>query len=195
MTPELVRSYKSVFTECLTSLSDQQLPQITESLDTLADDTADLIQALDEGKRGLPAHWLNIFRFLKLGMVLEKTLKQSYDSIVGTYQTLSSRAERTADENNLLRESGDFLYAVDEITGDVDRLIPRIMQEIRAAMIRSYGIVLAPEEHIFADRIPERELMRLEGVLEQMTVLCEKMLEQIGVMHALVRIQKLILPE
>ena len=193
MTPELVRSYKFVFTECLTAISDQQLPQIIENLDQIEDDVSDLIRAIEDGKRGAPGHWLNLFRFLKLGLVLQKTLKESYDSIVTTYQTLTAKAQRNPDEDQLLKESGDFLYAVDEVTGDTDRLLPRIMQEIRGAMLRTYGIVLTPDEAIFADRIPEAEMARLDAHVEQMMALCHKMYEQVRLMHALVRIQKLIL--
>lgn len=193
MTPELVRSYKVIFSECLTAVSDQQLPQILENLDQIGDDASDLVKAMEEGKRGAPAHWLNLFRVLKLGLVLQKTLKGSYDSIVATYQTLSAKTPRNADEDQLLREAGDFLYAVDEVTGDTDRLLPRIMQEIRGAMVRTYGIVLTPDEAIFADRIPEAEMARLDGLVEQMMALCHKMYEQVRLMHALVRIQKLIL--
>jgi len=193
MTPEIVRAYKGVFAECLTAVSDQQLPQIIEHLDAIEDRAEDLTKALAEGKRGGPAHWLNLFRFLKLGLVLQKTLKESYDSIVGAYQTLTARTSRNADEDQLLKEAGDFLYAVDEVTGDTDRLLPRIMQEIRAAMLRTYGIVLAPPENIFSDKIPEAQMAVLDVHVEQMMSLCQRMHEQVRLMHALVRIQKLIL--
>jgi len=193
MTPEIVRAYKGVFAECLTAVSDQQLPQIIEHLDAIEDGAEDLTKALTEGKRGQPAHWLNLFRFLKLGLVLQKTLKESYDSIVGAYQTLTARPSRNADEDQLLKEAGDFLYAVDEVTGDTDRLLPRIMQEIRAAMLRTYGIVLSPPENIFSDKIPEAQMAVLDVHVEQMMSLCQRMHEQVRLMHALVRIQKLIL--
>lgn len=193
MTPELVRSYKVIFSECLTAVSDQQLPQILEHLDTIADDAEDLIEAMEGGRRGQPGHWLNLFRFIKLGQVLQKTLKESYDSIVNTYQLLSAKSERNPDEDHLLKEAGDFLYAVDEVTGDTDRLLPRLMQEIRSAMVRTYGIVLTPSEEIFSDRIPDAEMGRLDASIEQMMSLSQRMHEQVRLMHALVRIQKLIL--
>lgn len=193
MTPELVRSYKAIFAECLTAVSDQQLPQILEHLDAIDDNVEDLLKAMEQGKRGQPGHWLNLFRFLKVGLVLQKTLKGSYDSIVAAYQTLTARNERNADEDHLLKEAGDFLYAVDEAAGDADRLLPRIMQDIRTAMVRTYGIVLTPQEAIFADKIPQAQMTVLDPHIEQMTALSARMHEQVRLMHALVRIQKRIL--
>jgi len=192
MTPEVIQNYKSAFAECLTSISEEVIPQILTHLEKVPDDPVEIRSAFG-GFKSLPAHWITLLRFMRFATILSTELKINYDRLMSSYQKLNAMASRNQDENRLLGEAGDFLYAVDEISGDLDRLLPRLMRQIRTGMIETYGIVLSPEERIYSDRIPASEFSRMSSSVEELTVICQKMLEQTRVMLALSRIEKLIL--
>ncbi|MCE9599431.1 MAG: hypothetical protein K8S54_15810 [Spirochaetia bacterium] len=190
MNPATLQSYKSIFAECLTSISEEVIPQILAHLEKLPDDAAEFRDAY-ESAPSLPSHWITTLRFIKFSTVLSSELKPNYEKLMSSYQKLSGQPG--ADEGKLLGEIGEFLYAVDEITGDLERILPRLMRQIRTGMIESYGIVLSPNEAIYSDRIPDEQLARLNIPIQELAGLCQRMVEQIKISTALSRMEKLIL--
>jgi hypothetical protein len=195
MTPETIKSYKAVFAECLTSIGEQVIPEIIQHLETIQDDAAAVRSAREDKKPGAPSHWITLLQFIKLGLVVSGELKAHYDELMGTYQTLTGRESRDENENKMLTEVGEFLYATDEATGDLDRINLRLMKSIRNEMIDQYGIVLHPNEAIYADRIPDENFERLAPMIQELTGCCDRLLDLVRVMSALLRMQKFILSE
>lgn len=190
MNPATLQFYKSIFAECLTSISEEVIPQILSHLEKIPDNAAEF-RAAYETTPSLPSHWITTLRFIKFSTVLASELKPNYENLMGSYQTLSGKAGE--DETKLLGEIGEFLYAVDEITGDLDRILPKLMRQIRTGMIESYGIVLQPNEAIYSDRIPDDQMVRLTIPIQELAGLCQRMIEQIKISVALSRMEKLIL--
>lgn len=190
-----VAEYKKLMVTLLNAFIQEQLNDLIRMLEQLPDDTADLIADFEnrQVERTTPVHWIAILRFLRFSLVLKSRLGSSYDDFVAAYQSLNMIKNPDADHHRLIQELGNYLYRVDEIFGDLDRLVARLLTEINQGLVSIYGIQPDPGALFYRGKMSEEVGTIIQPLLKALLRQCYDMLEQLRIMQALWRMKKLLL--
>ena len=193
---DLIQAYKRIMANMLNLLADEQIQHLVTMVEKVPDDTKEIRSEFE--KRSdvpRPQHWLTAVRLLKFNINLKNELVREYDGFLNTYQTLSQMQSRTSDQEKLLKETGDLLYQIDDLTGNSDRQVTKIFKELCATMVETHGMQLEPGEDFYKAKMTEKVITRLAADFTELNAPCREALKQISVMSALLRMRKLIMGE
>ncbi len=195
MNPETVKGYKRIMANLLNILTEEQNVHVISMLEKLPDSLEDMRAEMAQKKNEIkiPRHWITLLRLIRYSLSLKSDLFAEYDSFVASYQTLSSKPARNVDEERLLKETGDFLYSSDEIFGDFDRLLTRLVAEMHKAMVEIHGMQLEPNEDFYRGMPDDKHQRKLDPLFKELLEINEKMTYNLRILAALMRMRKLIL--
>lgn len=196
MKVELVEVYQEMLEKIFYLVEEKEASRIVGLIEMIPDDASDLrrefIQNRDQMQR--PVYWIAIIRVMKLSYTLRGELQESYDSFVSIYQELSSSKDRTEDESRLYQELGGFLYRVDDLFGDHDRYIHRLILSMRQAIIEDRGISPEMDDQFYRSSLSRETEKKYSPLIDELMDILDQFVEQIRVMTALDRLRSIILP-
>jgi hypothetical protein len=195
LSPQLIREYNRVLADLTNVIVNDQLAALLGVLERVPDPGDDLRQSFetDPGRLRRASSWLDYLRLLRFSVNLRVALSEQYDLFVQAYQQLSVFPNPGADERKLLGEIGDFMYNIDDISGDYERLSVRMVTELSKSLKLTYGILHEPNEKLYSHEVHEDNAARLRPLIVELITLCGVMREQVNIMTALMRMRKLIL--
>jgi len=195
MNQEVIEVYKDVLKEIVLSSTERDYTSCIDKLDSLDDDAYEVEKDYKtiNRKTQLPGHFLAALRILRFSLILKKKLTTRYDVFMQAYQKLSSKTKREKDEEQLLHEIRDFLYNVDALLGDFDRLAMRLVQEIHAGILFLFGSAPEMNAEFYKGRFNDESLTKIHPLLNELLIHCDRFEEEIRIMKALDRVRALIL--
>lgn len=196
MDENLIQAYKTVAGELAISLTEDQHKDILKELEKLQDDTREIdleFQRYRGQNPSPPRYWLAILRTLKFQLNLRAHLVYRYDTFVRAYESLSRMPEPSDDQKQLLKEVGDYLYQVDDLSGIIERLHARLVPAIREAMVETHGIMIEPGEKLFHGQASDEAFEKIRPNLEELVRTCYQMKDQGRIESGLLRMIRLIL--
>ncbi|MEQ8351528.1 MAG: hypothetical protein RH862_08600 [Leptospiraceae bacterium] len=196
MDESLVTSYKTIAGELAISLTEDQHKYILRQLENLRDDTREIdieFQRHKESNPAPPRFWLAILRTLKYQLNLRSNLLYRYDTFVQAYESLSRMPEPSQDQQQLLKEVGDYLYQVDDLAGIIERLHGRLIPALREAMVETHGMMVEPGEKLYHGKASDDAFEKIRTDLEEMISTCYQLKDQSRIESGLLRMIRLIL--
>lgn len=192
----LLEAYKRLTAELAGSLVEEQNQRFYKQLETLDDPTEDLdlefMRYTRKKRPGLPVYWLSIIRTVKYSMNLKQQMLENYEIFVNAYENLSHRTDLNPNEHQLLQEIGDYLYNVDDLAGDADRLYPKLITGMREAMKRAHGVIIEPGPELYEGKLTSETKPVLEDALNGLIEICFRFKERIQIETGLLRMIRLI---
>ncbi len=195
MSPELVREYKRILANLLNALVKEQVPQIVVMLERIPDDTADLREQFQRrsGASRVPSYWISLLRIIRLSQVLRDDVRQHYDRFLDAYRYLTNMGTHGAHQERLLRECGDVLYRVDEVFGNHERCVLKLVEEVNRLLVQRFGIQPEPTEEFYRMLVNEDDARIVAPHTEQLVGLCDNMLELLRELEALEVVRALLI--
>ncbi len=193
---DLIHEYNRVIADLTNVITNEQLPLVLGVLERVPDEGADLRQQFETGQLRMLSDvhtWMEHLRLLRLLVHLRAVLGEQYDLFVQAYQQLSANAEAGEDERKLLNEIGDFMYRIDELSGEYERLSIRLITELSKSLKLTYGILHEPRDDLHAQEVHEDHARRIDPMISEVVELGRGMIDLERVMIALVRMRKLML--
>lgn len=195
MNAELVREYKRILANLLNALIREQIPQIVEMLERIPDNADDLREQFERqrGAPRVPSYWISILRIVRLSQVLTKELQSHYDQIMEAYRQLTNQNKKSKHEERLLKECGDALYRVDEVSGNHERAVLRLVEETNRLLVQRFGIQPEPTEEFYRMVVNEDDAKFIGPLVEQLVGICDNMLDHLRLLNALDVVRGLLL--
>jgi len=193
MQKELIQAYKNIMQLFLKAAATPE--QIKIELERIEDDAQDVIESFESHNMNppIPSHWISLLRILRMSMSLIRRIYEKYDTFVSTYSNISSKAERTPDETTLHREIGEFLYKVDDLMGNHERLLSKLLTNMKTLLIDEYGISDDPDADFYRAHIPSEAQIKIKLEIQELYALCKEVSEEMQIMLGLDRLRKLII--
>ena len=193
--PKVVHEYSRVLADLTNVITNEQFPMILSVLENVPDEARDLhsLFAGDQRRLHHPIVWLDYVRLARFCVHLKAELSAQYDLFVQAYQTLSVKPNPATDEQKLLREIGDFMYVVDDLAGNYERLSIRVITELSKSLKLTYGILYEPNDLLYSHPVHEDHASRILPLIGELIQLCDQMREQVKIMVALERMRRLLL--
>ena len=179
MKAELVREYKRILANLLNALIKEQIPQIVVMLERIPDDVADLREQFQvrSGASRVPSYWISLLRIVRLSQVLRADIQAHYERFLEAYRYLTNLGASGAHQERLLKECGDILYRVDELFGNHERCVVRLVEEVNRLLVQRFGIQPEPTEDFYRMLVNDEDARVVAPLVEQLVTLCDGMLE------------------
>lgn len=193
---DLIHEYNRVIADLTNVITNEQLPLVLSVLERVPDQGEDLRRQFEAGQLRTLSEvttWMEHLRLLRLVVNLRTILGEQYDPFVQAYQQLSANASPGADESKLLNEIGDFMYRIDDLSGEYERLSMRLITELSKSLKLTYGILHEPRDDLHSQEVHEDHARRIDPMIDEVVELGRSMIDLERVMIALVRMRKLML--
>lgn len=192
---DALRQYFRIIGELTGILADHQLSRIISYLEQIPDSTVDIEKAFEVRHEAIskPQRWLDALRFVRFVIARKNRLSDQYDEFVRAYQDLSAISERDADQEKLLKEVGDLMYNIDDLSGIYERLVEKLLQTLSISIRDVHGMLNEPDEEVYRAPIRDDQQVRIGPVFRELSELAARFHEQIQIMEALLRMRRLLI--
>ena len=181
----------------LNAIDGHQAEYLLIMLERIQDDVTDIRKIFEERVPGAYEikYWIAILRIIRFSQIIKKEISNYYDEFVNAYQALRIKNNKSENEKKLEKEIGELLYKIDEIFGDYDRLISRLMKQMNKKLVDVYGMQLEPDESFYSGEIDRANSEEIYSILEGLIELSMELMKYSKITLSLLRMKKLILTE
>ncbi|GIX41600.1 MAG: hypothetical protein KatS3mg129_1333 [Leptospiraceae bacterium] len=138
----------------------------------------------------VPLYYFSFLRIIQIALSLKKKLFLNYNYYFNLYNKLRKKDERIEEENRLLNEVGEILYRMDEIDGNLKRIIPQLLEVIHKQIQKDNK-----EESIFLKKINKESYEEIYPIYEELIHNIHNLIDELKLEKGLFKLSKLLVEE
>jgi hypothetical protein len=185
--------YKEIFKDIATYQKKEEINFILEELEQLSDELSEnIIKEIEKFSKTfpLPLYYFSLIRIIKLAMDLKNKLFINYNYYFNLYNNLRKKINKIEEENRLLNEVGEILYRMDEIDGNLKRIIPNLIEVIRKQINQNQE-----EESVFLKKITSESYSEIYPAYEDLVKVILNLLDELKLEKGLYKLSRLLIEE
>jgi hypothetical protein len=185
--------YKEIFKDIATYQKKEEINFILEELEQFNDELSEnIIKEIEKFSKTfpLPLYYFSLLRIIKLAMDLKNKLFINYNYYFNLYNNLRKKINKSEEENRLLNEVGEILYRMDEIDGNLKKIIPNLIEVILKQINQNQQ-----EESVFLKKITAEGYSEIYPVYEDLVKVILNLLDELKLEKGLYKLSRLLIEE
>lgn len=194
MQKEIVQAYVELLHQIILAGDTADLSAILNQLDGLKDGTDAMLASFQKKGTEMPAYWISYLRVIKFAQNYRASYTRNYDFYYRLYDYLHSMPSRNTDQERMVQEIGKMLYAMDDLSGRLDRAVTGLVEALRNGILESHNIVTESKDRILASKVPQKAIQWLDDPYHELTAVTTEIIASLEHERSLYRLSRLMAP-
>lgn len=194
MQKEIVQAYVELLHQIILADDTADLSAILNQLDGLKDGTDAMLASFQKKGTEMPAYWISYLRVIKFAQNYRASYTRNYDFYYRLYDYLHSMPSRNTDQERMVQEIGKMLYAMDDLSGRLDRAVTGLVEALRNGILESHNIVTESKDRILASKVPQKAIRWLDDPYHELTAVTTEIIASLEHERSLYRLSRLMAP-
>lgn len=194
MQKEIVQAYVELLHQIILAGDTADLSAIVNQLDGLKDGTDAMLASFQKKGTEMPAYWISYLRLIKFAQNYRASYTRNYDFYYRLYDYLHSMPSRNTDQERMVQEIGKMLYAMDDLSGRLDRAVTGLVEALRNGILESHNIVTESKDRILASKVPQKAIRWLDDPYHELTAVTTEIIASLEHERSLYRLSRLMAP-
>lgn len=194
MQKEIVQAYADLLHQIILAGDTADLPAILNQLDALKDGTDAMLGPFQKKGTEMPAYWISYLRVVKFAQNYRASYMRNYDFYIRLYDYLRGLPSRNTDQERMVQEIGETLYAMDDLSGRLDRAVAGVVEALRKGILDSHNIITESRDRILASKVAQKAVRWLDDPYHELTAVTTEIIASLEHEHSLHRLSRLMAP-